>query len=134
MGCLYILVFPVGPFVPNAAAHWALYLPPEDGSNIGRWYTVQKESVVASGQPKYWNGAYVLTTNVLAVPLQHIYVSQAQLHAICENVTNDVNRPAFNLFTQNCQHWVIDVVSAVEQALGRVQRADVRALLRGYGY
>lgn len=134
MPYLHILVFPVGPMVPNSLAHWALYLPPEDGGpGPGRMFTVQKQALF-SNTTAYSTGTYTLQPGVLAVPLNHICISHSQMDYICQTLSNDPNRPGFNLVTQNCHDWVVDVVRKVEEYLRLPQRTNVRYLLSLYGY
>ena len=134
MPYLSVLVFKVAPLVPKSFAHWALYLPPEDGGNgVGRIYTVKKLGMT-SRITQYSNHPFTLSSEVLYIPLQHIFVSQNRLHTICELVTNDPGRPSFSIFNHNCQQWVMDVVRKVEEQLGLVQRVDLTAVLRPYGY
>src|SRR5579859_2367269 len=106
---LCLLVFKVPRLVPNRIAHWALYLPPEDGeTGDGRIYSVKKAALSSKKTQLVVDEYDPYREDIISIPLPDINIGAAQLKAICDEVTKDRR---FNLLNQNCQVWVAEVVT-----------------------
>jgi hypothetical protein len=132
MPSLHLLLFKQLPIFSRDTAHWALFLPDEDGGAKGMLFHIIKESY-ASQNTQYRSRAYsVCNSNDLkyTLAINEINVNVAALDQACQRATR--GRP-FHLISRNCQHWVCEVVGdlARRENLGDI---DVLGRMRDCGY
>ncbi|KID78795.1 uncharacterized protein G6M90_00g026540 [Metarhizium brunneum] len=132
-------------FEGERTAHWALFIPEEIGSHEGTLVHIGVEKAASCGSNRTSKSTgkvekYVLRCHEFRMmgsgaqscfPIANAYSTESELRRAAEEV---FKRKSYNLLTNNCQHFCIDVVtywhkicpqsvprSAVEDVLARAQ-------------
>lgn len=133
MPTLRFLVFKMA-MLPDAFAHWALFVPNEEGSAEGVLFEVQKRGVFMRKTQFHYrefdccaSGAELRDN----ISIPEISVGLVMLNFACHAVTK--NRP-FHLRSRNCQHWVFEVIEYLvnAQRINNGQEILSRIVARGH--
>src|SRR5271169_5292723 len=116
MPLLHLLIFKT-PLVLKSTAHWALFLPDEDGAPIGLMFHAAQESLTSNrtciSQMSFDVRAHMKQIQS-SIVLPDLDVVVYQVWEACQAVSD--NR-AFNLVTRNIQHWVCEVIEFLQERL-----------------
>ena len=129
---LMLLRLEQSPIFPNDTAHWTLFLPNIDGSSDGDLFHIVKDSFVTA-ETRYQNRGFSVQESqklISGISLSEIDVSLDELDQACQRVTR--NR-TFNIVTNNCQHWVREVVDDLIRVL-HLPAIDVLDRMNKAGY
>src|SRR5579862_7863902 len=109
MPALHLVLFKQLPVFSRDTAHWALFLPNEDGEALGILFHITKESYVSwKTEYRQRNFSPRRSPELESIfAISEINVGKAALDAACQRVTRDRD---FNIITKNCHHWVCEVV------------------------
>ena len=130
MPTLYLIVFDAM-FLPNKMAHWTLFLPYKDGCNDGRLFSVKKQGPVSRQTqfvPRDFNIRAEKNITVIQLPL---IVHETTVWNACGDVTE---KRLFDLWSNNCQKWVCEVVKQIEETLNLKTHINVPKIASNYGY
>lgn len=131
MPTLHLILFKQLPVFSRDTAHWALFLPKEDGEASGILFHITKESYV-SWKTEYRQKNFVPRRSPeleSIVAISEINISKVGLDAACQRVTHSRD---FNIVTKNCRHWVCEVVDDLARTyqLGEV---DILGRIKNLG-
>jgi hypothetical protein len=126
MPALYLIIFKT-PFFKKMA-HWGFLLPNE--GNCSDIVSVKKAALHSKRTEIDYN---TLTTdierNIASYHPLNINIEIYTLNQVCQNVSRNRH---FDLFSRNCQHWVLEVLEELVRVLnistGREILNRVRAL------
>ena|SRR5437762_8221162 len=134
MPTLQLLIFKSCPIAPKIA-HWALFLPQYDGSPFGILYSVKKTGFVSRNtqlsllnlnpQDEYESDIQ----SMIAIP--ELDVQPYNVAMICRQVSEGRH---FNLITQNCQHFICEVLNELLQLHNEGERDTVMRRIRNLGW
>lgn len=141
MPTLRFLVFCKRVLLQKFFAHWAFFIPNEEGSTQGVLFEVTKWE---SNRTHFWqrdfNYAEQDAKHVRAnIPIHEINIMAHELNQACHRVNRD--RP-FHLLKSNCQHWVFQVMERLirdkritngVEIFSRIEREGYKPL-GGYTY
>ena len=121
MPTLHLILFKQLPVFSRDTAHWALFLPNEDGEASGILFHITKESCM-SWKTEYRQKDFLPhpspeLESIFAI--SEINVSKAAVDAACQRVTHKRN---FNIVTKNCHHWVCEVVDDLVQTYRYIEK------------
>jgi hypothetical protein len=135
---LHVILFKQLPIFSKNTAHWALFLPNEDGDNDGVLFHITKESLI-SWKTQYQQKEFSIGKSAdrleSTLVIWEINVSVVSLDAACQRVTKD---RGFHVIKQNCQHWVCEVATDLAQrynlgdidVLGRIKKLGYKPLVK----
>jgi len=133
MTTLRLLVFNF-PLLPKSIAHWALFLPDEEGSTDGVLFEVKKRSysmahtMFSQRKFNYRTSKSDLRANI-AIP--EMSIGPVKLNQACHAITQ--NRP-FHLWRRNCQLWVFEVIDYLARSEGFQDGGEILANIMTQGF
>jgi len=133
MPTLRFLVFKMA-MLPDALAHWGLFIPNQEGSTEGILFEVQKRGFFMRKTLFHYREFNCCTSGAELrdnIPIPELSIGPVMLNFACHEVTK--NRP-FHLRNRNCQHWVFEVIEYLvnAQRIDNGQEILSRIVAKGY--
>jgi len=128
---LQLVLFTQSYLFAQSTAHWALYLADDvSADGVGRLYHIAKAE---DGEPKFrdepFRPSMSQSLRGAVVVANDTDLTEAELRETCADVSK--NR-TYDLFKNNCQNWVTDVLQDLVYD-GRIGQEDLDALpARGF--
>lgn len=126
---LHIMICKPSRHLPKSTAHWALFIPDQEGGSEGVVYSMRKAAFANKTQlhcSQITLGDMANLQSVIVVP--EVKTCEYLLSAVCHEVNTG---RSFNLITRNCQHWVFEVIERLVERQNIPEGEEVLTRIKG---